>query len=177
LRFLFVGRLLKDKGLVEYVEAARILIEDWPRAVFAVLGFAGSDNRSAVPTDAVERWQAEGVIDYLGETRDVRPFIANSDCVVLPSYREGLPRSLLEAAAMGRPMVATDVPGCREVAIQGETGLLCEARSVPSLVAAMDAMLRLTPAVRARMGRNARDLAERRFDQAAIAKAYLEALR
>ena len=84
----------------------------------------------------MQAWQREGVIDYLGEAQDVRAFIGNADCVVLPSYREGVPRTLMEASAMGRPIVATDVPGCREVVENGVTGLLCEVKSADSLAAA-----------------------------------------
>ena len=176
-RFLFVGRLLRDKGLIEYAEAARLLRPRWAKVEFAVLGFAGSDNRSAVPIADVERWQAEGDVKYLGDTDDVRLFIEESDCVVLPSYREGLPRSLLEAAAMARPMVATDVPGCRDLVANGDNGLLCQPRSALSLAAAMEAMLGLDPAERLTMGRRARKRVERDFDQALVVDAYLEALR
>jgi glycosyltransferase involved in cell wall biosynthesis len=176
-RFLFVGRLLRDKGLLEYAEAARLLRPAWPDAEFAILGFAGSDNRSAVPIAEVERWQSEGIVKYLGDTDDVRPFLRDADCVVLPSYREGLPRSLLEAAAMAKPMVATDVPGCRDLVIDGENGLLCEARSPESLAAAMEAMLSLDPAERLAMGGRARERVERQFDQRIVVDAYLEALR
>ena len=136
-RFLFVGRLLRDKGLVEYAEAARLLRPAWPHVEFAILGFTDSDNRTAVPMAEVRRWQDEKLMTYLGETSDVRPFIADSDCVVLPSYREGLPRSLLEAAAMGKPMIASDVPGCNDVVVDGENGLLCEVRSASSLATCM----------------------------------------
>jgi glycosyltransferase involved in cell wall biosynthesis len=176
-RFLFVGRLLRDKGLVEYAEAARMLKARWPHAEFAILGFAGSDNRSAVPIAEVKRWVAEGVIAYLGETEDVRPSIAEADCVVLPSYREGLPRTLLEASAMATPMVATDVPGCREIVRDGDTGFLCAAKSAQSLADAMESMLRLSPDERAALGARARRIVERQFDQARVAAAYLEALR
>ena len=175
-RFLFVGRLLKDKGLVEYAEAARLLRNQLPDAEFAILGFAGADNRSAVPIEQVERWQSEGIVNYLGATSDVRPILEETDCVVLPSYREGLPRSLLEAAAMGLPMIATDVPGCRDVVTPGENGLLCEVRSAASLAAAMEAMIRLDPEARGAMGDNARAMVELRFDQALVARAYVEAL-
>jgi glycosyltransferase involved in cell wall biosynthesis len=176
-RFLFVGRLLRDKGLAEYAEAARRLRPRWPDAEFAILGSAGSDNRSAVPIAEVERWRDEGLIIYLGEATDVRPDLANADCVVLPSYREGLPRSLLEAAAMARPMVATDVPGCRDVVVDADNGFLCEPRSAESLADAMDRMLRLAPANREAMGLRARARAEGEFDQRLVVEAYLEALK
>lgn len=176
-QFLFVGRLLRDKGLVEYADAARLLRPAWPDVEFAILGFADSDNRSAVPIAEVKRWAGEGIIAYLGETEDVRPFIAEADCVVLPSYREGLPRSLLEASAMGKPMVATDVPGCREIVRDGDTGFLCAAKSAQSLAEAMGAMLRLSPTEHAAMGARARRRVEQQFDQARVTAAYLEALR
>ena len=176
-RFLFVGRLLRDKGLVEYADAARLLRPRWPDVEFAILGFAGSDNRSAVPIAEVERWRAEGLVDYLGDIDDVRPFLAEADCVVLPSYREGLPRSLLEAAAMAIPLVATDVPGCRDLVTHGDNGLLCEVRSAASLAAAMEAMLKLDPSERQAMGQRGRARVERDFDQAIVVDAYLEAVR
>jgi glycosyltransferase involved in cell wall biosynthesis len=176
-RFLFVGRLLRDKGLVEYAQAARLLRPRWPDVEFAILGFAGSDNRSAVPIAEVARWQGEGLVNYLGDSDDVRPFLAEADCVVLPSYREGMPRSLLEAAAMAIPLVATDVPGCRDLVMDGDNGFLCEARSPDSLAVAMEAMLKLTPAERQAMGERGRQRVERDFDQAIVVKAYLEAIR
>ena len=177
LRFLFVGRLLRDKGLVEYAGAARLLRSSWPKARFAILGFAGSDNRSAVPIAEVERWQDEGIVTYLGETDDVRPFLGDADCIVLPSYREGLPRTLLEASAMARPMIATDVPGCRDIVAHGLNGLLCEVRSAQSLADAMEAMLRLENDERAAMGLQARRTVERGFDQALVVQAYMDALK
>ncbi len=104
---------------------------------------------------------------------DVRPFITVADCVVLPSYREGLPRSLLEGAAMARPLIASDVPGCREVLDHGVNGLLCEVRSSVSLAAAMNRMLSLTPAERSAMGTAGRRKVEAEFDQRLVAEAYL----
>lgn len=176
LRFLFVGRLLRDKGLVEFAEAARLVRRSRPDIEFQVLGFGGSNNPSAVPEALVECWRDEGLLTYLGETDDVRPFLEDCDCVVLPSYREGLPRALLEGAAMARPMIATDVPGCSAVVVDGENGFLCSARSPSSLAEAMERMLRLTLPERQAMGRKARDLVERQFDQRLVVEAYLEAI-
>lgn len=175
-RFLFVGRLLWDKGIGEYLEAAAQLRPAWPGARFQILGFAGADNRSAVPLEEIERWRSEAIVEYLGATDDVRPFLAQADCIVLPSYREGLPRSLLEASAMARPMIASDVPGCRDVLVEGENGFLCEARSAGSLAEAMEKMLRTAPGQRLEMGRRARKKVERGFDEALVSRAYLEAL-
>lgn len=175
-RFLLVARLLWDKGMAEYVEAARIVRRTIPAARFALLGAVGADNRTAVPRAALDAWVEEGLIDYLGETDDVRPFLASADCVVLPSYREGLPRSLIEAAAMGRPAIATDVPGCRAAVDDGVTGLLCEVRSGPALAAVMLRFADLSEKERAAMGRCARAKAVREFDQRDVAAAYREAL-
>lgn len=176
LRFLFVGRLLRDKGIGEFVEAATMLRDQWPGTRFQILGFADADNRTAVPSAEIARWRSDGIVEYLGDTRDVRPFLEQADCVVLPSYREGLPRSLLEASAMARPMIATDVPGCREVVTDGDTGFLCEARSAESLAAAMERMLRTSAQDRLGMGKRARARVERDFDEALVTKAYLAVL-
>ncbi|MEO7505238.1 MAG: glycosyltransferase family 4 protein [Sphingomicrobium sp.] len=175
-RFLLVARLLWDKGVGEYVEAARQLRQTYPTARFALLGPVGADNRSAVPQATVDGWVAEGVVDYLGEAADVRPAIAAADCVVLPSYREGMPRSLIEAAAMGRPAIASDVPGCRQAVEDGVTGFLCAVRSADSLAQAMARMIDLSPAEREKMGAAARELALRAFDEKLVVRAYLDAL-
>ena len=110
-RFLLVARLLLDKGIAEFVEAARIVRRRFPTARFQLLGGTGGDNPSAVPQRDLMRWADERIVELIGVREDVRPDIAAADCIVLPSYREGLSRSLLEAAAMGRPLVASDVPG------------------------------------------------------------------
>lgn len=170
--FLFVGRLLRDKGVLELVEAARRLRAGGVDCEFRIVGECGVDNPSAVPISDVERWAADGIIRYLGPSDDVRAQIAQSDCVVLPSYREGVPRSLLEAAAMGRPLIATDVPGCREVVDHGRNGFLCNARSAESLAEAIKTMACLTATDRARMGRESRTKAEREFAVERVIAAY-----
>lgn len=175
-RFLLVGRLLWDKGVAEYVEAARILSKSRPDVRFQVLGPAGANNRTAVPSWVVERWRAEKVIEHLGASDDVRTAIERADCVVLPSYREGLPRALLEGSAMGKPLIATDVPGCRDVVVEGETGYLCAARSADSLAAAMLKMLDTPAAERLRMGAAGRRKVEQEFCETRVIAKYLEAL-
>lgn len=175
-RFLMISRLLADKGVRDYAQAAAILRSRNAGVRVALLGGPGGDNPSAVPLAEVERWHDDGILDYLGAAADVRPAIADSDCIVLPSYREGLPRSLLEAAAMARPMIATDVPGCREVVIDGRTGMLSPARDPAALADAMERMSATSAAERAAMGDAARLLAEQRFGERAVVESYLAEL-
>jgi glycosyltransferase involved in cell wall biosynthesis len=166
--FILIGRLMWDKGVAEYVDAARALRVKYPYARFQLLGPVGVDNPSAISRAEVEAWQQEGVIDYLGEAHDVREHIAHADCVVLPSYREGVPRTLMEASAMGRPIVATDVPGCREVVADGVTGFLCEARSAGSLEQQLERMLLQSHATRVEMGAAGRAKVTNEFDENAV---------
>ncbi len=175
-RFLLIARLLWDKGVQEYVDAARIVKRSHPGVRFQILGFADVDNRTAVPRATLNRWIGEGLIEHLGATDDVRPFIAAGDCIVLPSYREGLPRSLLEASAMARPIVATDVPGIRDVVEDGVTGLLCAVRSAPSLAEAMLAMIALSLPQRRSMGEAGRARVERQFSVAEVTRRYLDSV-
>ncbi|WP_321947977.1 glycosyltransferase family 4 protein [Paraburkholderia sp. J10-1] len=175
--FVLIGRLLWDKGVGEYVEAARTLRGRYPHARFRLLGPVGVDNPSAISREEVAAWEREGVIEYFGETADVRPFIADADCVVLPSYREGVPRTLMEASAMGRPIVATNVPGCREVVADCVNGLLCEARDANSLEQALSRMLDLGDAARAAMAARGRKKIEKEFDERVVVQRYRELIR
>ena len=175
-QFLFVGRLLWDKGVGEYVEAARLVRKTHAEVCFQLLGPIGSINRTAVPSSDVERWKTEGLIEYLGESDDVRGTMEQADCIVLPSYREGLPRALLEGSAIGKPLIATDVPGCRDVIVHGKTGYLCAARSADSLADAMVKMLETPSAERLEMGRRGRQKVEDEFCETLVIAKYLEAL-
>jgi glycosyltransferase involved in cell wall biosynthesis len=175
--FVLIGRLLWDKGVGEYVEAARALRARYPHARFQLLGPVGVDNPSAISREEVAAWERDGVIEYLGETADVRPFIADADCVVLPSYREGVPRTLMEASAMGRPIVATDVPGCREVVENGVNGLLCEARSAVQLAQQLTQMLELGQGERQAMAERGRKKIEKEFDERGVVQRYRELIR
>lgn len=175
--FLMVARLLRDKGVLEFVEAARRIRAERPMVRFQLLGPAGAENRSAIPVDDVQAWVAEGCVEYLGTKEDVRPYLRAADCVVLPSYREGAPRTLIEASALGRPVIATDVPGCRDVVEEGVTGFLCTVRSAESLTDAMRRYLDLSDAARAGMGAAARRKMERDYDEAHVLRAYMAAIR
>jgi len=174
--FLLVARLLWDKGVGEYVEAARIVRASAINAKFQILGFLDVENRTAVERKVVDRWVEEGTIEYLGQTDDVRPFIAASHCVVLPSYREGTPRSLLEAAAMGKPLIATDVAGCRDVIDNGENGFLCQVRDPDHLAQRMLELITLPDDKREAMGKASRKKAELEFDERIVAGHYLATL-
>lgn len=174
--FLMIARLLRDKGVLEFVEAARILRLVHPGVRFQLLGAVATENRTAIGAPAVAAWQAEGVIEYLGTADDVRPHIAAADCVVLPSYREGAPRTLIEAAAMARPVIATDVPGCRSVVENGVTGLLCAPRNAQSLAGACEQFLALSPAARSAMGAAGRLRMDRIYDVAHVVSAYTQAI-
>lgn len=174
--FLLVARMLWDKGVGEYVSAARAVRRIYPRATFQLLGFMASDNPSAIPWEQVNEWVLEGVVTYLGPTDDVRPYFADADCVVLPSYREGVPRVLLEAAAMARPVVTTDAPGCREALIDGQTGYLCKVANANDLSAKLLAFIALSPEERKSMGLRGRAFVERNFDEQAVLDRYLKAV-
>ena len=173
--FLLVGRLLVAKGVGEFAEAARAVRRRHPAARFQLLSLP-QEGRGAIDSAAVRAWQAEGLIELLPPTDDVRPALAAADCVVLPSYREGTPRSLLEAAAVGRPLIATDVPGCREVVHEGENGFLVPARDAAALAGAMERMLTLSSADRQVLGRASRALVECRFAEHLVTDAYAAAL-
>ncbi|AJP59999.1 glycosyl transferase [Pandoraea vervacti] len=175
-RFLLIARLLRDKGVLEYVDAARAIRAEMPHVVFQILGAADVENPTAISRAEVDDWQREGVIDYLGTTGDVRPFIANAHCVVLPSYREGLSRTLLEAAAMGRPLVATDVPGCRDVIDDGVTGYLVPARDAAALTARLRDVARKPLTTLVRMGDAGRAKVAREFDEHVVIAEYFRIL-
>ncbi|MFM5569615.1 glycosyltransferase family 4 protein [Aeromonas veronii] len=174
--FLLIARLLWDKGIGEYVAAAKQIHILYPNIKFKLLGDVQADNPRAIGYAQLHEWINEGVLEYLGTTHDVRPIIMESDCIVLPSYREGLPRTMIEAAAMAKPIIVTDVPGCRDVLLHEQTGLLCQARNVSSLTDAMMTFIRMTTAQRTLMGNAARRLVSARFDEKKIIGIYFDLL-
>lgn len=160
--FLLVGRLLEAKGLRQYAAAARLLKARHPAARFQILG-PPDTSPAGIPLDEVHGWEIDGYIEYLGATSDVRPFVRDAAVMVLPSYREGAPCSILEGLAMGRPAVVTDVPGCREVVVEGENGWLVPLHDVDALAAALEKFI-LNPGLIASQGKAGRAFVESRFD-------------
>jgi glycosyltransferase involved in cell wall biosynthesis len=171
--FLMIARLIADKGVREYVEAARIAKRERSDARFCLLGPQGVANRTAISAQELNGWVSDGSVEYMGEAADVRPFIADAHCVVLPSYREGMPRVLLEAAAMGRPLIAADVPGCRDVVEEGGNGYLCAPRDAWGLANKIKEFFALSKDEKQDMGRRSRAKAETQFDVKFVVKQYL----
>jgi glycosyltransferase involved in cell wall biosynthesis len=174
-RFLLVSRLLSDKGIREFVEAARIVRARYPDLRFEILG-PFDPNPAGIQREEVDAWVREGSIVYLGETRDVRPYLAGCSAFVLPTYyREGIPRTLLEALATGRAIVTTDMPGARETVIDGENGMLVEPRDAASLANALE-KLAVNHGLLQSMGQRSLELARNRFDVKLINRKLLAAM-
>jgi glycosyltransferase involved in cell wall biosynthesis len=175
--FLFVGRLQRDKGIWEFVEAARSVCAQYPDARFIAVGSQKFANRGALPDDVLEQWKREAVVDFVGHQGDVRPWLTTGHVLVLPSHGgEGVPRAILEASAMGRPSISTDVPGCRDAVIPGKTGYLCPPQDAPALVDAMLNICRASEEELATMGRTARADAEARFSDAQLIEATISTI-
>jgi glycosyltransferase involved in cell wall biosynthesis len=173
--FLLVARLLREKGVAEFAAAASMLKPRFPDARFQILGPFDTRHFSLTPAE-MACWTRDGTVEYLGETSDVRPYLAASTVFVLPSYyREGIPRSALEAMATGRPIITTDAPGCRETVVDGENGFRIPPRNANALAAAMRAFLE-DESLAPRMGARSRELAEERFDIHAVNRMLLAAL-
>jgi glycosyltransferase involved in cell wall biosynthesis len=166
-RVLLPARLLWDKGIAEYVAAARLLIAESRDIEFLLAGDPDPGNPAAVPLDDVRRWVDEGVLQWLGHVDDMPALFASVDAVVLPSYREGLPKGLIEAAACGLPLVTTDVPGCREVVADGVDGLLVPAKNAAALARAI-ARIHDDPGLARRLGEAARRKALEHFDESIV---------
>jgi glycosyltransferase involved in cell wall biosynthesis len=173
--FLLIARLLEDKGIYEFVEAARRLRSRHRGARFRLLGPLDT-NPAAISRRDLERWRAEGVIEYLGEVEDVRPHLRDTTAFVLPSaYREGVPRTLLEALSTGRAIITTDTPGCRDTVLPGENGFLVPPRDAAALAGAMERFV-VEPGLAVDFGRRSRALAEERFEVRKVNAVMLQAM-
>lgn len=172
--FLLVARLLRDKGIVEYVQASARLKKRYPQARFLLVGWFDS-HPTAIQSDEVDMWQQKMGIEYLGSTDDVRLVMSKSSVYVLPSYREGTPRTVLEAMAMARPLITTDAPGCRETVEDGFNGLLVPVGDDSLLESAMEKLLN-DRFLREMMGNNGRKLAEQKYDVHKVNHRLLETM-
>lgn len=176
-RFLLVARMLRSKGIVEYVEAARIVRRRFPHTRFQLLGFVDERSAHAISLAEINAWESADLIDYCGKTDDVMPYMAAADCIVLPSfYREGVPRTLLEAAAMARPIITTDSIGCRDAVDDGVNGFLCKVKSADDLAEKMIKMIELSVEQRTAMGQAGRRKIASEFDEKIVIQKYLEAI-
>ena len=177
-RFLFISRLIKDKGILEYVEASKKLKQQLNGIECQVLGPLWQQNLKAniITQKEVDQWKEEKSITYLGAKDDVRPFIAAANCIVLPSYREGMSNILLEAASMQKPCITCDTTGCNEIVEDNVTGFLCEVKNADDLAEKMKKMFLLTQKERVDMGIKAREKVIKEFDKQIVIDAYLNAI-
>ncbi len=175
-RFLFVGRLIGDKGLYELMEAIKKINCDEPICHLWVCGFSKIDNISAISSKEIEEWQNLPGVVWIEPNDNIEQVMKDVNCIVLPSYREGMPKSLLEAGAMGLPSITTNVPGCRNIIQDKKNGLLCESRSSKSLELAMRTMISMPERDLIKMGHSARKIIEKSFDEEIVINAAIEAL-
>lgn len=174
--FLLISRLITDKGILEYIDAVKKLKAEGLEARFQVLGAIDPEHKRGIKREVIQEWINSGTIEYLGTTKDVRHFIELADCVVLPSYREGTPRTLLEAASSSKPIVATNVPGCNQVVEDKITGLLCNIKDSEDLAAKMRSMANYDDETLKTMGINGRRKMEAEFDESIVIDKYLRTL-
>jgi glycosyltransferase involved in cell wall biosynthesis len=173
-KFLLIARLLKDKGVVEFIEAIKIIKKKYNHIEFQILGEVGVANTTAITKEELQKWTDSDLIKYLGTTDNVQDVISKVDCVVLPSYREGMPRSLLEACAMEKSIIATNVAGCKEVVDDGVNGYLCKVRNFQDLAAKMEMMINLSNDEIDAMGKAGRNKIINEFDEKIVINKYLD---
>lgn len=174
--FLLIARVIRDKGIIEYVEAAKQLIIKYNYVEFQLLGQLGAINKSTINKEEVKSWQNNSIINYLGTVDDVKNNIAQADCIVLPSYREGTSKTLLEAASMAKPIITTDVPGCNNIVSDGVNGLLCKVKDSIDLANKMEMMMNLSTKEREIMGKNGRKKMIDEFEEEIVIQKYLDAI-
>lgn len=172
--FLLSARMIWVKGIETYVEAARILRDKYENIEFQLLGFTDVQNPTAISREKIQEWVDAGIVNYLGETDNVIDYILRADCVVLPSYREGLPRSLLEAASLAKPIITTNCSGCRDVVDDGFNGYLCTPNNALDLAEKMDRMINLSDNERSLMGLRGREKMIKEFDETIVIRRYLD---
>ncbi len=175
--FLFIGRLIKDKGIGEYIEAIKIIKKKYKEVKFQIIGSLYEKNPTAINQTTLQSWIDKGLIEYLGYTDDIKQSISQASCVVLPSYREGLSRALLEAASMAKPIVTTNVPGCRDVVDNEVNGFLCRVKDHIDLADAMFKMIKLSKEEQQKMGKMGRKKVLAEFDDYIVIQKYKDAIK
>lgn len=174
--FLMISRLITDKGVLEYIEAVKKLKRQGLQARFQILGAKDPEHRRGIKTKVIDEWIQSETVEYLGTTDDVRHFINKADCIVLPSYREGTPRTLLEAASSSKPVIATDVPGCHNIVEHNLNGLLCKVKDANDLADKMTEMAALDDSTLKRFGLNGRKKVELQFNENLVINKYIETI-
>ena len=175
--FIYIGRMLWEKGIGDYVSAARLVKKRVTTAHFSLLGPIDEGNPKGISHSTIEKWERDATIQYLGSTEDVRPYLDQADVFVFPSYyREGIPRALLEAMAMGKPIITTDSVGCREVVEHGRNGFLVPKRNPEALAGAILNMIGMDEKKREEMGRQSREMAELGYDERFVIDKYTLAI-
>jgi glycosyltransferase involved in cell wall biosynthesis len=171
--FLLISRLILDKGVLEFIQAVKMLRAEGLNCKFQIMGSKDPLHRRGIAVDIIDSWIEDGLIEYLGVQKDVRPYMNQADCIVLPSYREGASRTLLEAAALKKPIIATDVAGCNNIVLDGLNGYLCKLKDAEDLAAKMQKMYHTPEKIRLEMGEKGRERIEQLFDENLVVNKYL----
>jgi len=176
MKFLLIARMLWDKGVGEYVEAANILKIKYPNVEFGLLGYLDVDNPKAITKHQMSSWVKNGNVKFYGSTDNVKSFISQSDCIVLPSYREGISMTLMESASMSKPLIASNVPGCKDLIDDGINGYLCNPKDSKDLSKKIKKILSLSDNDRKKMGEAGRKKMINEFDESIVINKYLESI-
>ena len=174
--FLVIARLLYDKGVVEYIDAIKIIKSRNLAARFQIMGALDEQSSLGIPRATLDKWIKDDLVEYIPFQKDILPYLGKADCIVLPSYREGTPKTLLEGAAMAKPLITTDVPGCREAVDDGRSGYLCRVKDPVDLADKIQKVIELTDSDLMRLGQNSREKVVLMFDERFVVDEYLKSI-
>lgn len=174
--FLLISRLIHDKGILEYIDAIKKLKSAGVDAKFQLLGGKDVEHKRGISEEIIQEWIDNNIVEYLGKTDDVKTYLQQADCIVLPSYREGTPRTLLEAASSAKPIVATNVPGCNNVVTHNYNGLLCKLKNSEDLAEKMSTMMSFDKSTLNQLGQNGRLKVQKEFDEQLVINKYISTI-